>query len=86
MCHVAGAVVLSDGFDRDPGFWLRDGGARHGCRSRVRAGCDVRRHRRWIGNVIRVIQYHLELSNVFILARDQFNDFRAPGVSECSVR
>jgi hypothetical protein len=36
--------------------------------------------------MIRVIQYHLGLSNVFILARDQFNDHGAPGSREGSAR
>jgi hypothetical protein len=35
MCRVAGIVAPSDGFDRDPGFWLRDGGSIHKCRLRV---------------------------------------------------
>jgi hypothetical protein len=34
---------------------------------------------------MRVIQYHLGLSTVNILARDQFNDLRAPVSSECSA-
>jgi hypothetical protein len=86
MHRAAGVEVPSDGFDRDLGFWLHDGGTTRGCCSRVRAGCGVRQHRQWIGNVMTVIQYHLKLSNVFILARDQFNDLGAPGLSECSAR
>jgi hypothetical protein len=33
-----------------------------------------------------VIQSHPELSNVVKLARNQFNDLRAPGACECSAR
>jgi hypothetical protein len=66
--------ALVDDLGWDPGFWLRDGGTARKCCSRVRAGREVCRHSRGIGNGLEVIQYHSELSNVIGLARDQFND------------
>jgi hypothetical protein len=46
----------------------------------------VRQHNRGVWKGLGVIQYHLELSTVAKLARDQFNDLKAPGSSECSIR
>jgi hypothetical protein len=86
--HVAHLDIeaLVNNFGWDPGFWLCDGGTIRECHLRVQASCEVQRHNRGIGNGMRVIQYHLELSNVTILARGEFNDLRAPGSSECSIR
>jgi hypothetical protein len=83
---ASGIEALTDNFGWDPGFWLHDGGVTHECRSRGQVDCEVRRHSRWAGNVMGVVQYHLELPNVLILARNQFNDFRAWGTCECSTR
>jgi hypothetical protein len=52
-------------------------------RSRVQE-CNVVCKRAWDG--LEMIQYHLELSTVVQLAREQFNDLEAPGTSECSIR
>jgi hypothetical protein len=49
--------------------------ARH--TSVVRRGQAVRRYTRRIGTGMEMVPYHLELSDVFILAIDQFNDLRA---------
>jgi hypothetical protein len=76
--HVSGIEMPTDDFGWDPGIWLRDGGATHECHSRGQMGCEVRRHSRGFGKGVGVVQYHLELSNVFILTIDQFNDLRAP--------
>jgi hypothetical protein len=84
--HASGIEALADNFDWDPGFWLHDGGATHKCRSRGQVGCIVRQHSRRIGNGVEMVQYHLELSDIFILAIDQFNDLRPPTSSECSTR
>jgi hypothetical protein len=86
VCHVSGIEGLIDGFGWNLGFWLRDGVATHKYRARVQAGCDVRQHSRGVWNGLGVIQYHLELSTVVKLARNQFNDLRAPGMCECSAR
>jgi hypothetical protein len=84
--RVSGVEALTDDFGWDPGFWLCYGDATHECHSRGQAGCDVQRHNRRIGKGVGVVQYHLKLSDVFILAIAQLNDLRALDLSECSAR
>jgi hypothetical protein len=83
---VSGIKALTNDFSWDPGFWLGDGVTTHKCRSRVQAGCDVRRHSRGVWNGLGVIQYHSELSAVVKLARNQFKDLRVPDPCESSTR
>jgi hypothetical protein len=86
MRRAADVVALSNGFDRDLGFRLHDGDVTYECHLRGKAGCEVLRHSRRIGKGVGVVQHHLELSEVTILARDQIHDQRALGSCECSEK
>jgi hypothetical protein len=80
-CHVLSTEALGDDFNGS----LHDGGNACRCCSRVRAGCGVRPHSRGVGNGIGSDTILLGTANVNRLACDQFNDQRAPNLSECST-
>jgi hypothetical protein len=50
--RASGLEALTDGFNRRPGFWLRDGGSAPEGRSLIQAGCRAWPHNRMGGDKI----------------------------------